>query len=669
MTEPIPTPDKHKTGLALASEADGHVTENMSRDGAHLHHKKAPQHTPDSSYQNYLFGSAGSTGAPAWSDSIKGRFLIRMVSRGLVGATFFAIGGRMASQQLDKYNPETWKWDSSKPLQAIAKGFDATLGKGIEKTVSAIARFKYPASASKAEMIGKRAVTFRDSRNYPGSGIPLGRSYGADIVGFTFDFAMASIGDASARSIIQAFDPNVKKKWLVNDDGAPAARGERKHFLPGEWLKAVGKTSWRVLTKNQGEDWAAAIPYAFQMKFQRQFLSNVCKKRWDGHQLVFDQGWNGGAYRVNTNGQIVRDYQLVGAIDLHARFVGYNWYTLMFREGYDAIGNAYNRWKENGYKISIPLPEHFNPITTPIDGALHAARYVTKSFIKANMYMNPAVCFFWPFRVAQSKWRGGKVVKEIAGGAVDWGASQASHVADPFSGKLYAQYAPPKDMLDRFERGFSRVLNPLGWASYKLGEGVASGAERVYNKGLMPKGKWFTGFLAGETGDVVKGGRRFAHEVVDAAVSYTPYMFAKQEFGLRVDDTKGDGKLGQMDTAIYKFMDDVAAFKLGAIPADLKKMWKLGISFEREVKVREGGEVDGKPTENSYRTPASTIQTSSIRQVPVLLSQASAANDARYRSGHSSNDAQFEDEQRWAKRVSGSDVNPAQVHHGSPTIH
>jgi hypothetical protein len=632
------------------------------RDSEAAPHKNKGRSTPDSSYQNYLFGSAGSDENPAWSDSAKGRAAIRLVSRGIVGAAFFTIGGRMAHKQLKGYNQKT-SWgniESDKPLQYIAKAIDMTLGRGIQKTVTGLARFKHGDAVnaqgiSIAEKIGHDALTFRDTRAY---GVNKGRSYGADIVGFTFDFAMASIGDAGTRSIIQSFDPNIKKTWRVNDEGKPAAKGENWHFLPGEWLKSTAKTTWRVFSKNQGEDWAAAIPYAFQMKFQRQFLSKIFNKRWDGHQLVFDQGWNGGAYRVNSQGKIIGDMQLVGAIDLHARFVGYNWYTLMFREGYDTIGKALSDWKKNDYKINFKLPE--NPIMAPIDAIGQAARYVTKSFIKANMYMNPAVVPFWLFRVPQSKWKAGTVGPEAI--ASQDATKLGERIRDPHAWSHYNDM-PAATTFDVVEKRFSQALHPFGWVSNKVGRGAEHVAAKVADTSWVRNSPTLSNFIA-DKGDYIGGARKLGHEFTDASFSYTPYMWAKAETALRVDDNNpGKGVLGEMDLSIYKFIDDVAGFRFKEIPADIKKMWKLGTNFERPTKAREGDEPDAhvivQAQPVSSTKPTTLVQASSIEQAP----------NGQQRRTQSANETDYHTDKRWAQMVAGSDINAARFHTASPTRH
>lgn len=619
------------------------------------HPTKARQHVPDSSYQNYLFGNAGSSENPAWSDSAKGRFAIRMLSRGVVGAAFFTWGGHIADKQLKGYEP-TAGWNKSQPLQLVAKGIDMTLGRAIEGAVRGIAGLKY--DSKKAAEIGRNAVNFRDTNpkytyqykvghnNY----IPMqGRSYGADIVSFTFDFAMASIGDAMTRNIIQSFDPNVPKTWKLNEQGEIAKKGDKWHIDWSEWLKSVGKSTWVIFSKNQGEDWAAAIPYAFQMKFQRKFLTKIFENKMDGHHLVFDHGWNGGAYKVDATGKIVGDMQLAGAIDLHARFTGYNWYTLMFREGWDSVGNAFNKWRENDYKISMPtLPEHFNPLTATVDAIGDSMRYVTKSFIKANLYMNPAVVPFWLFRVPQSKWRADHFIQEGA---------EPHLVPQPrgFQAHSNVHYDSFRtdSTFDRFSKGFSEVLHPFGVFSNKMGQGAASLGQKVKSTfGFAPN------FLANP---------EIMHKYMDAAISYTPYMYAKAEFGLRVDDNKGDGKLGQMDTAIYKFMDDVASLNFKAVPTDLKKIWKLGSNFERDIVVREGGPA---PTVAANQTkPSSTVDAASVRYHDPALLECGQLRQVGDSHAAATNDTNEEQNRSWVKAVVGSDINPARIHSANHTRH
>lgn len=659
---------------------------DMSRDNSsHTSDGTRKQTTQDSSLQKSLFSSAGVSDTPAWTDSTKGRLLVRFISRGIVGAAFFVAGSRMAVKQLDGYHPE--HWDKSRPLQWIAKGFDATLTPLIREGATLLARIKHPADVAKT--IGEKAVTFRDTRDfkYKINGLTHtmnGRSYGADIVGFTFDFAMMSVGDSLTRNVIQAFDPNVKQRWKLNDKGEMASKGEKWHFAPGEFAKWTGQTAWRIVSKNQMEDWAAAIPYAFQMKFQRQFLSSIFSKRWDGHKLVFDHSWNGGAYRINQMGQKVADYQLPAAIDFHFRFVGYNVYTLVFREAYDAIGQKWNEWKQNGFKIEAHWPEHLNPITAAVDGIGTTARYLTKSFIKANMYMNPAVVFFWATRVPQSKWRGRKYIEgdpAMLGRDTNYFSSGDS----PFAWSNYKHFET-NSTFDKAEKGFSMALNPIGQASNWVGTKAANIGEKLHDKGFWPEWKWLKNIAIEKDPSHLsswqqklaerEGYGKLFHEYTDASLSYYPYIAAKQEFGLRVDDNKGDGKAGQMDVAIYKFMDDVASFKFTAIPEDIKKMWVLGTNFEREIKVREGGGPDAQEVAKNAPTrptkpiePVTTVSANTIAREPANMGTAPEHGKPVGKAADAANDHHGADERSWAQSVVGSDIHPSRIHSGTATRH
>ena len=665
----------------------------------------------DSSYQNYLFGSSGSVDKPAWSDSMKGRAAIRVISRGLVGAAFMTWGGRFARNQLNNYSQH--EWDPSKPLQAVAKGFDVTFGKLIKGVAYGMANTKgLSAEAATAARVkaAHEATTFRtkayyhtnDARLTP-DGQPMnGRSLGAEMVAVTFDFAMASIGDAMTRNTFQAIDPNTVKPWIVGEDGKAVKPGAKGHFDAGKFGKSVARASWRILSKNQGEDWVAALPYVYQMKYQRQFLSNAWGKRFTGTKLAFDNGWNGGSYEVNKAGQIIGDHQLPGAIDLHARFVGYNWYTLMFRESYDAIDGAFKKWKDDGFKLSMPHMHH--PLHDVVKGAGSSARYVAKSFIKANLYMNPSVMFFWPMRVGQSKWRGGLVTNDVmpttsAIGATEnfkqqagitqqkmaeqgmnlpfegvvsrmihgtpetginfnyqttrrvptngqgislWGnkiqktlyfgneftiRNPMVRLKNPFDKRVYEHYATDSK-LDRFEKRFSQTLNPMGRASYDLGT-LATKSIFGLNKN-NPIRKFISkrdGYLDPHGPDWEAhgdaAGENFIRSFIDNSLSYTPYMYAKAEFGMRVDDRPGGGKLGQMDKAIYGLMDNVARFDLGATGKSIGSIVHLATHFEKDVKSREGdkivthniaGDGSGTPVREYSATPSTKVNINSIQR-------------------------------------------------------
>ena len=616
----------------------------------------------DSSYQNYLFGSSGTLEKPAWSDSTRGRAVIRMMSRGITGAAFFAIGGRIARMQLRNYDPHNV--DTSKPLQILAKGFDVIFGEPIAWVAKNTVNTRGMSVAQK--MIAREnaawdAVNFRNTTynfSTPGRfdklGRPMnGRSLGSEMVGVSFDFAMMSIGDAMTRNLVQIIDPNIRKTWMVNDDGKMAADGEKSHFSATKFAKAFGRATWRVLSKNQGEDWAVALPYVYQMKFQRNLLSRAVGGHMTGAKIMFDNGWNGAAYRVDATGKVIGDYQLLGALDLHTRFVGYNVLTLMFREGYDEIGARFNRWRDNHFSLHAKMPEH------PVSGFFHEAnrlgRYIVKSTIKANIYMNPAVIPFWLMRSPSTKWRGGIVHNEMPfcgnamatknsfeahleeavakhgftnvaqaekamlvrdtyknpvynfetignrifpGGPNGKGITQPAtmflhnsevanpmHTAvNPYDPKLYEHYET-KTAYDKVSKGFSKALNPLGQFSYWLGGKATSFSNRL-PEGMVKK---FIGVNEGNPLISNAAGRETTmRNFVDASLAYTPYFFAKTEFGLRVDDSKGPGHPGKMDAAIYSLMDNIVGLHWRSAGTSIKKIAYLSTHRDKLI-MREGG--------------------------------------------------------------------------------
>jgi hypothetical protein len=318
-------------------------------------------HPFEGSYQSMLFGSAGTLEKPAWSDSTKGRLFIRMFSRGILGAAMFTIGGRISRMQLMDYDPHTFTWATAKqkPLQAIARSFDHVFGTPIAK-IAAMRVNTAGMTAAEAKLAKANAewdaVNFRTASYYHSVGGKLdhkgrpmnARSLGAEMVSVSFDFAMMSVGDGMGRNLVQMIDPHIRKTWRVNDAGEKAKEGEKSHFSPTKFAQSLGWSAWRILSKNQGEDWAVALPYVYQMRFQRKLLGRAFKDEQNGIKLALDHAWNGAAYKVNNAGKIVGDYNLAGAIDLHARFVGYNVYTLMFREGYDTLGHKLKEWKKEG---------------------------------------------------------------------------------------------------------------------------------------------------------------------------------------------------------------------------------------------------------------------------------------------------------------------------------
>lgn len=631
-----------------------------------------------SAVANYLFGSSGVLDKPAWSDYTMGRAAIRLVSRGIVGAAFFALGGHYAAKKMRNYEPELWRetggWGSNF-LRTIAKGIDVGPGRiieGIFRDPQAV-RFRVRNQFHNESYFNQHYGPERHPTLYHEGKLRDGRSLGAEIVIVTFDFFMASIGDALTRNIIQAFDPHIRQPWYLDENGNPTTRAHGT-FNFSKWLQWAGQSAWRILSKNAGEDWAAALPYVYQMKWQRRAINHIGSdpNGWlnrhglsgAGFKRSSDSNINGALVTLNDNGEVCRSLQWHGALDLHARFVGYNWYTLMYREMYDVIGKAINDWRKSGFHISMP---HLgNPIIAALNAAMFTARYITKSFIKANIYMQPAMFFFWPMRVSQSAWRGqyemevpqghpaynpdkrmfgtlrtqdgvvypraqllhdtrwpmGSAAPDayLKGQKIFTGTSENptffKNIRDPYS---YAKQG-------NYGRMFG-VMDFLGRFSYNSGTWLTQKVDRY----LGAPGALSRSIMQGsaDAGNLALGREKLLRNFVDASYSYTPYMWAKAETALRVDDRKSGNELGMMDKAIYSLMGNVARLRFGDAWKDVRQIHHLALHDERDIISREGGrelETSAKqansPKEEvttatpAPKAPATVIDARSIHRIP-----------------------------------------------------
>ncbi len=593
-----------------------------------VHDKKEPRQRMEMSAQEeYLYGRGvfdAYNVKPNWASSTQGRMTIRLVSRGIFGAFAFAISNRYASRQLRDYEPDTFKWGevklTEKPLQYVAYGFDSTVGRGIKQFVQWVEPVK--------GVWSEEVVRFRP-RTYVHTveGQPTGRSLGAEIVGVTFDFSMMSWFDGLARNVIQAIDPNMIQPWYRDKDGNATTRKEGKFSLQ-HWGKSVGHSLWRITTKNAGEDWAVALPYVYHMKWQRNVISGL--RGFDG-KLLFpgfknsaDRNRNGGNLVINRQGNIVGDHQLAGVIDLQGRFVMYNVYTLMYREAYDALGRVIIRAYRNGFRTHFSLPK--DPLGAMVDCFGYGGRYLIKSFIKANLFMQPAVPFFWIFRVPQSKWKSEIMLQHhrLNQNPIGTWQPQPNGTPEPGAVSTYRFPYPMKysdwvratggrfggarpdhfyfsDEKVPFPQGLkdpkglfqlkncptltSKILNPFGWLSYNTGTQLS----RLVDK-IVPMQSGVSHWLAGTKNLAELPIERtvFLRNYVDAAYAYTPYFIAKDEFGLRVNDSPSTGENGKMDKAIYGLIDNVFTFRFKKAGASLAEIYKLATDLPGQVNYQEG---------------------------------------------------------------------------------
>lgn len=523
-----------------------------------------------SNYGSYLFGSAfedpsdlDGSEPTNWTSYTSGRIGVRLFSRGLMGATLYTLAHHAAPRQLKYYNHEA-KWSelpafTDKPLQYVAKAWDVTAAPLVRSWVRLVS------PAEKAEEYAEQATWFRSKNNFHavvkrGNGLVgvKGRSLGSEITGMTFDFAAGSVGDSWGRNIAAIADPNRPNEWY--QDGK---------MDWGKFAKSSAASAWDILSLKQGEDWAAALPYVYQMRWQRQALNKV----QPGFKLTSDRQLNGGSWLLDGEGSIIGNYSKMGALDLQLRFTGYNWYTLMYRDLYRSISDSIQSWRDHDRKLpGFYVPD--SPLHTALDGAAQLFRYATKSLIKATIYMTPAVPFFWVTRTPQTKYKGigvhlpdGKKRMRADGGVIE------TLKGEPFSFHR-VDHSFKNEMVEGFYADFvtfpalhsgvtlknipNKVLKP-GFDPYSWKH-----SRGVFDTVLTPFGRVShnTGNLIHRLGRGFGMGKLFAYDIANASISYTPYMIAKAETALRWD-RPGAGGVNLMDNAIYRFIDGVTSLSLG----------------------------------------------------------------------------------------------------------
>jgi hypothetical protein len=139
--------------------------------------------------------------------------------------------------------------------------------------------------------------------------------------------------------------------------------------------------------------------------------------------------------------------------------------------------------------------------------------------------------------------------------------------------------------------------------------------------------------------------------MVDNSFSYTPYMIAKAETALRVDERPANGGLGAMDKAIYKFIDSTVRFDLKEAGKAIKEIGSNSIDMGREVKMREGGEIPVSqikaPTPLMPEDkPTRRVQAKTVQRDP----------NSRERASDQSADTR-EHEKNWAEAVTGQSLD------------
>jgi hypothetical protein len=552
-----------------------------------------------------------------WWDAPGGRLAIRIFSRGLMGAAFFTAGGLLnrrwmhTGEEMEIFGRREGKYDATKgfleqknPLQFIAKTIDTFIGKPIEFVVTTVA----------GKDAGKNAVRFRQTkfkdmehslwRKENSRGYYRGRSLGNETVAVTFDFFCMSIGDALARDIVGWFEPNVQKKWIK--DG---------HIDFKEAAKSAAKSAFRYVTYNGGEDWAVAIPYVYFMKGQRAIINHFSP----GFMYDFDRNLNGGSHKIDQHGKIVGNFNLEGALDLQSRFVTYNIGTLMFRELYRHVGNRH-AGRDSSLYGDPSAPDHHKTLREKTGDVF---KWMARSFVKAGIYMQFAVPFFWISRTPQTNYRGlfihqdghgsamtlnyenQAVAAKVAAGILPRRKYEMLHANEALGGRTnytidqdvyFSRYSPkpsayPNDQFEWVGKQFHRAAdkNPLAQSAHFDAYDHAKGP---LQNGFNAVGR-FNQNLARATDPqsiavenafkkvpFLDGAARFAMSLrpnepysrfsqphTYAALSYAPYFMAKTEAAALVDTPA-------MDVAAERMIDGATAFKWGEFKAGAGEVWR-----------------------------------------------------------------------------------------------
>lgn len=640
----------------------------------------APEESEKNQSQS-VFASDLAPGKKPWSSTPEGRAAIRLFSRGIMGAAFFAMGQmwntRSFAESVKDYHPSNGRGVNNLP-QRIAALIDNSAGRIIRKTTEKIGyqlfRGNYSVvlhdgvahnfdRAQYANYLGQRAVTFRDTRSYHDDYQPHGaegrpnlegRSIGEEVVGITLDFAMASMGDAIGRNLVDILDPNVEKTWIK--DGK---------ILPKEFAKALGKSVWTILTFNQGEDWAVSIPYAFYMRFQRRVLDKI----FPGFKYDSDRALNGGSFSVDDTGKINGNYAIPGALDLHGRFAAYNVMTSMYREIYREVGKFFDqiihpeKHADEVAEKQKSAAEHPHSISEKLLNTAQAVgRFFMRHIIKAGIYMQAAVPFFWITRTPQSKQMGmlihpdkgpmmflatdanGRLVNNPLDGTQGnalfangnyWDSSRHTHMPDPRHANgvqplFYGDFRPFKNrghtdptvlVSAIYPDPNNRPINPvapdaqgnryaifgqhntwhdpltnlIGRANQGAVEAVGTMAKAL---GANPEGEFVSSFVP-----------RF----VRASISYTPYMYVKGE----MNRLYGDNNI-QMDMATDRFSNGVFALNWSETKAGIKE---IRDTFMRRPLTDPDRAVDLKEQQKKNPHDASLKPYAQINHDPTLANE------------------------------------------------
>ncbi len=505
------------------------------------------------------------SGVPLYKSFI-GSAEIQIVARGLFAAAFFAL----ASRQLEEWHmgsaKQTW---FTQPLEWVANGVDAVIGTPATKVISAFA------GAEKAEHImtfNKYVANNHAIKEALHTGETIlnkdafGMSLGQAVVDVTWAFAAGSTGAAIGRNMVLLADPNYKTSWWHNGK-----------IDVGDMVKSTAHETFRILTYNEGEDWAVAIPYLIQ----RRLLNGALNKSGIGNMWDLQNG-TGNAHILNNDGTLGNSYEAVGVAKLQHEFPAYNVGTLIYRDLYNHIGHKIKDWREDGFQFEMKLPE--DPLKDARQMASEALNYTVKSFIKAQLYMQPSMLAFSFANIGINKANATLIdegTKEFittsptysynpenmvqwnsnfvnAAGETPAHAGIAARMNKLENGEAYFAGKNPvnldalvgTDMYSHHSSALSPIINPVGRATNAYANGL-------YTHITQPLSNHF-GF--DQNYDAL---RKMSDNFARAQTAYLPYMFTKYTLAQQVDTP-------EMDAAITRGLDGAASGKVSELWAGAK---------------------------------------------------------------------------------------------------
>ena len=588
---------------------------------------------------------------PPLYKSLSGRLLTQSVARGVTGAAFFAIGNYMLSAY--NKNPDASFNDQpliAKPIKAVEGIFDHLL----ERPARAIVEKTHSLTHDAAQSEAFTNELFRFNKYVPKQGVldtlesgetltnakAYGVTWAQEIVQRTWSFASGSIGAALGRNAVSILDPNHKTSWL-DDDGSIDVK---------DLVQSSAKSLMQIMTYNQMEDWFAAPFYTVQLRAQRGLYDNGLFNReasTDAGIVETQLLGNSGSRHIRSDmvdnqlqGTIGESYTGLDMADYHGRFGLYNTYTLIFRDAYNHM------FKNRVDETCTPENEAGHGQDS---GLLHkaseGAKYLVKSLIKSQIYMQPSILLFAPERIGGAKAKHGFIddatgmplttsaVYEFNALDPNQTVHQAENNIQPFNKNVLAK---PADMNAHLQSPDTHKLyvgsTPIyikhdrdGFDAYTDSHGIidkslnASGkitdiVSNVVNVAVQPLGAGYAklhNMVQQDTDKHIdakafkKDVRDMAHDHAAAAVSYLPYMASKYEFANLWDTPV-------MDAAAYRFTDGLFALKPKEMLAGLKDIGSAvafqPVSEETQQNINKHRGLVNSRFEGKCRTDAAQVK-------------------------------------------------------------